>query len=138
MLLVFTNNFLILTRTYAIIIKGIIIISTIILGFWLDNSLNSLTIKLFFELNFTFDKDNYDFDKKIINNQTHFYKQYLNNIFDRSSPTISNFAFLYRLLNFNNVGIVKITSPILDNVIKRILFSCFVFFIYFRTDLYLS
>tara|TARA_A100001011_G_scaffold379949_1_gene446590 strand:- start:20809 stop:21288 length:480 start_codon:yes stop_codon:yes gene_type:complete len=32
----------------------LIILSTIILGFWLDNSLNSFTIKLYLELNFGF------------------------------------------------------------------------------------
>ena len=32
----------------------LIILSTIILGFWLDDSLNPLTIKLFLELNFGF------------------------------------------------------------------------------------
>ena len=32
----------------------LIILSTIFLGFWLDNSLNSLTIKFFLELNFGF------------------------------------------------------------------------------------
>tara|TARA_B100001173_G_C15678309_1_gene416762 strand:+ start:74 stop:544 length:471 start_codon:yes stop_codon:yes gene_type:complete len=34
--------------------KHLIILSTIILGFWIDDSLNSLTIKLFLELNFGF------------------------------------------------------------------------------------
>ena len=34
--------------------KHLIILSTIIFGFWIDDSLNSLTIKLFLELNFGF------------------------------------------------------------------------------------
>ena len=35
-------------------IDHLIILSTIILGFWLDNSLNPFTIKLYLELNFGF------------------------------------------------------------------------------------
>ncbi len=53
-------------------------------------------------LNFTFDKDNYDLDKKIINNQTHFYKQYSNNIFPNIIYLSGN--------NFNNVKVEDIRN----------------------------
>jgi len=35
-------------------------------------------------LSYIYDKDNYDLKNKSINNQTQFYKQYLNNIFSKA------------------------------------------------------